>query len=237
VVLIIYSLWSFYSADVFRQFELLFRCKVLLRKPDITLADSAVDGFSLPMLLSELSESVFPMRREISVRSRSGFKLLQLCSSNLCHGGSKQNIWDHTHLRQHTSPPSFAKTSPFLGRLQFYFGFIIAYLCVSAHLWGVYLVFASLDTTQHWHWPVVPLLGQLTFFWLFYTSYDDLWHAVLVRITRAWKHSSSMKSFSEDSMRRPMTLGEATKTCFSGTRAPVQVVPMDASTHFNSENR
>jgi len=49
---------------------------VLLRKPDITLADSVVDGFSLPMLLSELSESAFPMRREISVRSRRGFKLL-----------------------------------------------------------------------------------------------------------------------------------------------------------------
>jgi len=69
----------------------------------------------------------------------------------------------NTHLRQHTSPPSFAKTSPFLGRLRFYFGFIIAYRCVSAHLWGVYLVCTSLDTTQHWHQPVVPLLGPLAF--------------------------------------------------------------------------
>ncbi|KAF8242252.1 hypothetical protein K440DRAFT_617793 [Wilcoxina mikolae CBS 423.85] len=38
----------------------------------------------------------------------------------------------HTHLRQHTSPPGFAKTPFFLGGLRFYFGFIFAYLCVSA---------------------------------------------------------------------------------------------------------
>jgi len=66
---------------------------VLLHKPDIALAvdanlgGSAVDGFSLPMLLSELSESTSCNdsrgRREISVRSESGFKLPQLCSSDL----------------------------------------------------------------------------------------------------------------------------------------------------------
>ena len=64
-------------------------------------------------------------------------------------GSAGATLLSYTHLRQHTSPPSFAKTSPFLGRLRFYFGFIIAYLCVSAHLWGVYLIFTSLDTTQH----------------------------------------------------------------------------------------
>jgi hypothetical protein len=56
-------------------------------------------------------------------------------------------------------------------------------------------------------------------------------------ITRAWKRSSSMKSIYEDSTLRPMTLGEATKTCFTGTRASVRDVPIDASTHLNSESR
>jgi hypothetical protein len=66
---------------------------VLLRKLDIALAvdanlgDSAVDGFSLPMLPSELSESASRNdsrgRREVSVRSESSFKLPKLCSTDL----------------------------------------------------------------------------------------------------------------------------------------------------------
>ena len=66
---------------------------MLLHKLDIALAvdanlgGSTVDGFSLPMLFSELSESASCNdsrgRREISVHSESSFKLPQLCSSNL----------------------------------------------------------------------------------------------------------------------------------------------------------
>jgi len=60
---------------------------VLLHKLDIALGGSTVDGFSLPMLFSELSESASCNdsrgRREISVRSESIFKLPQLCSPNL----------------------------------------------------------------------------------------------------------------------------------------------------------
>jgi hypothetical protein len=54
---------------------------------DANLGGSAVDGVSLSILLSELSESASCNdsrgRREISVRSESGFKLPQLCSSDL----------------------------------------------------------------------------------------------------------------------------------------------------------
>jgi len=40
-------------------------------------------------------------------------------------------FWN-THLRQHTSPPGFAKTPFVLGTLWSSFGLIFAYLCVSA---------------------------------------------------------------------------------------------------------
>jgi uncharacterized membrane protein YedE/YeeE len=46
----------------------------------------------------------------------------------------RQLCGDYTHLRQHTSPPGFAKLSPLWGGAGFYFGFTFAYLCASAHL-------------------------------------------------------------------------------------------------------
>jgi len=67
-------------------------------------------------------------------------------------------------LSQHTSPPSLAKTSPRLGRLQFCIDFIIAYLWDSADLWGEYLILTLLNTTWHWHQPVVPISWPLSFF-------------------------------------------------------------------------
>jgi len=119
----------------------------------------------------------------------------------------------HTHLRQHTSPPGFAKTPFFLGGLRFYFGFIFAYLCVRLFTpcVQVYLrLWQPPNTTQYGPRTVVRLPGQLT-------SIDVLrklatWfsrhnrHNRQHNTTRAWKRSSSMKSFSEDSTLRPTTL-------------------------------
>jgi hypothetical protein len=56
-------------------------------------------------------------------------------------------------------------------------------------------------------------------------------------ITRAWKCSSSMKSFSEDSTLQPTIRREGTMTCFTGIQATICVVAMDASTHLNSKNQ